>query len=56
MDAQKILEELRAERDRIDQAIYALEQVGASHGQKKRGRPPKWLAEARKKAQGKKNG
>ena len=56
MDVQKILKELRAERERIDQAITTLEQAAASHGQKRRGRPPKWLAEARKKAQGEKNG
>ena len=55
MDAQKIIKELRAERDRVDRAIYVLEQDVASHGKKRRGRPPKWLAEARKKAPPKKS-
>ena len=48
MDVQKIFRELRAERERIEEAIASLQRLAASRGQKRRGRPPKWLAEARK--------
>jgi hypothetical protein len=47
MDHQKILAELYEQRQRIDEAIAALQNLAAT-GQRKRGRPPKWLAEARK--------
>ena len=53
MDAEKILRELRAELEVIDQAIAAMERLAKTHGRKRRGRPPKWLVEARK-AQGNK--
>jgi hypothetical protein len=46
MDVKKILEELRFERDLIEDAILNLERLRAS-GTKRRGRPPKWLQEAR---------
>ena len=36
-----MIAELEAERDRLDQAILALERLAAG---KRRGRPPKWLA------------
>ena len=39
MDINKILADLRAEREEIDRAIAALERIGG----KKRGRPPKWM-------------
>ena len=52
MDVQKILSELRAERERVDAAIIALERIGASRGAR-RGRPPAWIVEARKAAAGK---
>lgn len=45
MDLEKILTELRAERNRIDEAILAIERI--SHGSaKRRGRRPKWPAQA----------
>ncbi len=47
MDHKKILAELQEQRQRIDDAIAALQNLAAS-GQHKRGRPPKWLADARK--------
>ncbi len=47
MDVSKILAELRLERDQIDEAILSLERLAASRG-KRRGRPPKWMAEAKK--------
>ena len=39
MDINKIIKELRAERDEIERAILALERVGG----KRRGRPPLWM-------------
>jgi hypothetical protein len=44
MDLQKMIAELRTERDRLDQAILALERLVAGK-QKRRGRPPKLLQE-----------
>ena len=40
MDTKRILAELRAERDRIDQAISAIEAVNST-GRRRVGRPPK---------------
>ena len=37
-----MLAELRQERDRLGEAILVLERL-ASGGQKRRGRPPKWM-------------
>jgi hypothetical protein len=42
MDIQKILSELHADRQNLDQAIFALEHMG---GRKRRGRPPKWMSQ-----------
>jgi hypothetical protein len=39
MNINKILKELRSEREEIDRAVIALERVGG----KRRGRPPKWM-------------
>ncbi len=39
-----MLSQLRAERDQIDAAIIALENL-ARGGGKRRGRPPKWMSE-----------
>ncbi len=42
MDLAKMISELQAERDRLTNAILALERL--SEGNKnRRGRPPKWL-------------
>lgn len=55
MDIEKILEELRLERMQIEEAILSLERL-AKDRVKRRGRPPKWVSEAKKrvKAQSKK--
>ena len=45
MDVNKILAELREERERIDEAIVSLERMALGRG-KRRGRPPKWFKEA----------
>jgi hypothetical protein len=42
MDITKILEELRLERDQLDEAILSLERLAA--GGRRRGRPPAWIA------------
>lgn len=44
MDFNKMLSDLKAERDQIDQAILVLSRLTVS--QKRRGRPPKWMAHA----------
>ena len=47
MDVAKMLAELREEREQIEEAILTLERLAQGQG-KRRGRPPAWLAEARK--------
>jgi hypothetical protein len=47
MDVTKILEELKREREQIEEAILTLERLAEGRG-KRRGRPPSWLVEARK--------
>jgi hypothetical protein len=42
MDIMKMLEELKAEREGIEQAILVLERI-ASGRSKRRGRPPAWM-------------
>ncbi len=43
MDLERIIADLRSEKAGIDEAILALERIAAG-GQKRRGRPPAWLA------------
>jgi hypothetical protein len=43
----KMLAELREERERIEQAILVLEQI-ASGRSRGRGRPPKWMSEVKR--------
>jgi len=45
MDVSKILAELKAEREQIEQAILSLERLARGRGRGP-GRPPNWLAEA----------
>ena len=45
MDLQKMIADLQAERDRLDEAILTLERLSASHTGR-RGRPPRWLRDA----------
>lgn len=47
MDLMKILEDLRRERESIEEAILTLERLVEGRG-RRRGRPPSWLAEARR--------
>jgi hypothetical protein len=43
MDINSMLAELRAERERLTEAIVVIERLAAG-GHNRRGRPPKWLA------------
>jgi hypothetical protein len=43
MDVQKILSDLRAQRDRIEDAIKAFERIAAGNGRRP-GRPPAWMS------------
>ncbi len=43
MDVSKILAELKAEREQIEEAILSLERLARGRGTK-RGRPPTWMA------------
>jgi hypothetical protein len=47
MDINKMLAELRTEREQITDAIAVLERLTVGQG-KRRGRPPKWLTEVKK--------
>ena len=47
MDVNKILMELRQEREQHEEAIMVLERLARGRG-KRRGRPPAWLAEVKR--------
>lgn len=47
MDVGKMLADLRQEREAIEEAILTLERLARGRG-KRRGRPPAWLAEVKK--------
>lgn len=49
MDLEKVIAELREERELIDRAISSLTRLARSRG-KRRGRPPSWLAAPNKQA------
>jgi hypothetical protein len=46
MDVLKMITELRSERAALEEALIVLERLAASHGGKRRGRPPAWLKAA----------
>ncbi len=46
MNAIKLINELRTERQNIDEAISVLSRL-ATNGPKRRGRPPKWMGSSR---------
>jgi hypothetical protein len=48
MDVNKMIAELRAEREHIEHAILAFERLARGTG-KRRGRPPKWMSAAKAK-------
>jgi hypothetical protein len=43
MDVSKILAELKAEREQIEEAIVSLERLARGRG-RRRGRPPAWMS------------
>jgi hypothetical protein len=45
MDVNKMLADLRQEREQIEEAIIILERLARGRG-KRRGRPPLWMAQA----------
>jgi hypothetical protein len=47
MDVSKILVELRQEREQLEEAILSLERLARGRG-KRRGRPPAWMVETKK--------
>lgn len=47
MDIHKMLGELRAERDQLEEAILTLERLASGRG-RRRGRPPAWMAKAKR--------
>jgi hypothetical protein len=47
MDVSKILIELRAEREQLEEAILSLERLARGRG-RRRGRPPAWMTDAKK--------
>lgn len=46
MDVNELLEQLRQEHTYVTEAILSIERL-AANGQKRRGRPPKWLIAAK---------
>lgn len=42
-----MLVDLRAERERLSEAIIVIERLAAGTGERRRGRPPKWMAAIR---------
>jgi hypothetical protein len=44
MEILKMLADLRAEREHLEQAILAVERLAAGTRGKRRGRPPKWMS------------
>ena len=51
MDVTKILAELKAEREQIEEAILSLERLAQGRG-RRRGRPPSWMSETTVKRRG----
>jgi len=47
MDLSKMIAELRAERDHLEQAIIVLERIVAGSG-RRRGRPPAWMTNVKR--------
>ncbi len=55
MDVNKILAELRQEREQIEDAIVSLERLARGRG-KRRGRPPAWMKDASDRRRGRPKG
>jgi hypothetical protein len=49
MDLLKTLADLRREKEQIEEAILVFERLATGKGLRRRGRPPAWLSELRRK-------
>ena len=47
MDVPKMIAELQAQLQQINEAIFTLERLAQGSTAKRRGRPPKWISEVR---------
>jgi hypothetical protein len=47
MNVTKMLAELKAEHEAVEQAILVLERIASSRG-KRRGRPPNWMTQVKR--------
>lgn len=47
MDVTKMIAELQAQLQQINEAIFTLERLAQGNTAKRRGRPPKWISEVR---------
>jgi hypothetical protein len=47
MEIDKMLDELRTERQAVNEAIMVLQNMARGRG-KRRGRPPKWMSEVKR--------
>jgi hypothetical protein len=47
MDINRMLSELRSEREGVEQAILVLERIASTRG-RRRGRPPAWMSSIKK--------
>lgn len=47
MDIHRMLAELRSEKERLEEAILTIERLAAGSMGKRRGRPPKWMLDAK---------
>ncbi len=47
MDVLKMLEDLRREREQLEEAILTLERLAQGRG-RRRGRPPSWMVEVKR--------
>ena len=47
MQIEKMLAELRTERDQIDEAILVMERLAVGRG-RRRGRPPAWMSQVKR--------
>jgi hypothetical protein len=47
MDIHQVVKELQDERERIIAAIDSLQRLAAGKGRRRRGRPPRWMQEAK---------
>jgi hypothetical protein len=48
MDLNRMLTELREQRERLNRVIMAVEDYARVDGPRRRGRPPKWMTQAKR--------